>query len=91
MAGEYLLEHNPKARLTMYGQELNDESYAICKADMLIKAQDVAKVAKRMRVRGEPQLPPGFRLILQVPILLAAQLATVFCHPEPTVSGFVPQ
>ena len=41
VAGEYLLEHNPQARLTMFGQELNDESYAICKADMLIKGQDV--------------------------------------------------
>ena len=29
VAGEYLAEHNPQARRTMYGQELNDESYAI--------------------------------------------------------------
>jgi type I restriction enzyme M protein len=40
VAGEYLEEHNPEARLTMFGQELNPESYAICKADMLIKGQD---------------------------------------------------
>ncbi|RYG96420.1 MAG: SAM-dependent DNA methyltransferase, partial [Alphaproteobacteria bacterium] len=45
VAGEYLAEHNPKARLTVFGQELNPESYAICKADMLIKGQDVANVA----------------------------------------------
>ena len=44
VAGEYLTEHNPQARLTMYGQELNDESYAICKADMLIKGQDVRNI-----------------------------------------------
>ncbi|MBN6149351.1 SAM-dependent DNA methyltransferase [Xanthomonas sp. AmX2] len=44
IAGEYLAEHNPQARLTMYGQELNDESYAICKADMLIKGQDVGNI-----------------------------------------------
>ncbi len=44
VAGEYLEEHNPQARLTMFGQELNDESYAICKADMLIKGQDVANI-----------------------------------------------
>lgn len=44
VAEEYLHEHNPSARLTMYGQELNDESYAICKADMLIKGQDVQNV-----------------------------------------------
>lgn len=44
VAGEHLLEHNPDARLTMFGQELNDESFAICKADMLIKGQDVGNI-----------------------------------------------
>jgi type I restriction enzyme M protein len=44
IAGEYLEEHNPEARLTMFGQELNDESYAICKADMLIKDQVIANI-----------------------------------------------
>ncbi|QGX99732.1 SAM-dependent DNA methyltransferase [Roseovarius faecimaris] len=44
VADEYLSEHNPDARLTMYGQELNDLSYAICKADMLIKGQDVRNI-----------------------------------------------
>lgn len=45
VAGEYLAEHNPQARLTVFGQELNAESYAICKADMLIKGQDVANIS----------------------------------------------
>lgn len=45
VAGEYLAEHNPQARLTVFGQELNPESYAICKADMLIKGQEVANIA----------------------------------------------
>ena len=44
VAGEYLAEHNAKARLSVYGQELNAESYAICKADMLIKGQDVSHI-----------------------------------------------
>ncbi len=44
VAGEHLREHNPAASLTMFGQELNDESYAICKADMLIKGQDVRNI-----------------------------------------------
>lgn len=43
-AQEYLGEHNPDARLTVHGQELNPESYAICKADMLIKGQDVSNI-----------------------------------------------
>jgi type I restriction enzyme M protein len=44
VAGEHLAEINPEARLVMFGQELNDESYAICKADMLIKGQDVSNI-----------------------------------------------
>src|ERR1700733_5409142 len=44
VAGEWIHEHNPEARLTVFGQELNDESYAICKADMLIKGQDVSNI-----------------------------------------------
>ena len=44
VAEEHLTAMNPKARMVLYGQELNPESYAICKADMLIKAQDVSNV-----------------------------------------------
>jgi len=44
VADEHLTSHNPDARLVMYGQELNPESYAICKADMLIKGQDIANI-----------------------------------------------
>ena len=44
VAGEHLAELNPQARLVMHGQELNPESYAICKADMLIKGQDVGNI-----------------------------------------------
>jgi type I restriction enzyme M protein len=44
VAEEHLAALNPDARLVMYGQELNPESHAICKADMLIKGQDVANI-----------------------------------------------
>lgn len=44
VAGEHLAALNPDARLVMFGQELNPESYAICKADMLIKGQDIANI-----------------------------------------------
>ncbi|MBN8185057.1 type I restriction-modification system subunit M [Roseibium aggregatum] len=44
IADEYLTEHNEKAKLVMHGQELNPESYAICKADMLIKGQNVSNI-----------------------------------------------
>lgn len=45
-ADEYFREHNPdkSAVLQLFGQELNPESYAICKADMMIKGQDPANI-----------------------------------------------
>ena len=41
---EYVHELNPQAVMRAFGQELNPESYAICKADMLIKGQDVTNI-----------------------------------------------
>jgi type I restriction enzyme M protein len=41
---EYVTEMNPQAVIRAYGQELNPESYAICKADMLIKGQEVGNI-----------------------------------------------
>jgi type I restriction enzyme M protein len=45
VAEEYLREElNPEAQLEVFGQELNPESYAICKADMLIKGQSETNI-----------------------------------------------
>jgi len=44
VAEEHLHRLNPLPRLVVFGQELNPESYAICKADMLIKGQDISNV-----------------------------------------------
>ncbi|QBZ83844.1 type I restriction-modification system subunit M [Hydrogenovibrio crunogenus] len=41
---EYIHEMNEQAKLVTFGQELNPESYAICKADMLIKGQPVENI-----------------------------------------------
>jgi type I restriction enzyme M protein len=41
---EYVEALNPQAVIRAYGQELNPESYAICKADMLIKGQEVNNI-----------------------------------------------
>ena len=40
VAEEYLHELNPDAKLEVFGQEWNDQSFAICKSDMLIKGQN---------------------------------------------------
>ncbi|MES2826690.1 MAG: class I SAM-dependent DNA methyltransferase [Bacteroidota bacterium] len=46
VAEEYLNELNPDARLEVFGQELNPESYAICKSDMIIKGQNPVNIKK---------------------------------------------
>ncbi|MFM5221379.1 type I restriction-modification system subunit M [Aeromonas caviae] len=53
---EYLHELNPAARLATFGQELNPESFAICKADMLIKGQDISNI-KLGNTLSDDQLP----------------------------------
>ena len=41
---EYIRSHNNKANLTLFGQEYNDESYAICTSDLLIKDEEVNNI-----------------------------------------------
>mgnify|MGYP006188494149 CR=1 FL=1 len=41
---EYIQQISEKVTVSLHGQELNPESYAICKADMLIKGQDVSQI-----------------------------------------------
>ena len=53
---EYLEELNRDVVVRVFGQELNPESYAICKADMLIKGQDVENI-KYGNTLSEDQLP----------------------------------
>jgi type I restriction enzyme M protein len=44
IAEEYLYELNSDAKLEIFGQEINPESYAICKSDILIKGQNPANI-----------------------------------------------
>ena len=45
VAEDYLRELNPDARLEVFGQELNAETYAICRSDMMLKGQDASHIA----------------------------------------------
>ncbi len=45
VAEDRLRKLNPDARLEVYGQELNAETYAVCRSDMLIKGQDASHIA----------------------------------------------
>ncbi|MDA8070629.1 MAG: class I SAM-dependent DNA methyltransferase [Actinomycetota bacterium] len=44
VAGDHLRILNPSARLEVFGQELNDETYAICRSDMMLKGQDASHI-----------------------------------------------
>lgn len=44
VAEDHLRELNPGARLRVYGQELNAETYAVCRSDMMLKGQDASKI-----------------------------------------------
>ena len=44
VAEDYLKKLNSSATLLPFGQELNDETFAVCKADMLIKGNDADKI-----------------------------------------------
>ncbi|GAA1214049.1 type I restriction-modification system subunit M [Prauserella alba] len=45
LAEEHLLGQNPDAKLRLYGQEYNPQSYAICKSDLLAKGHDATNIA----------------------------------------------
>lgn len=45
LAEEHLLAQNPDAKLTLYGQEYNPHSYAICKSDLIAKGNDPSFIA----------------------------------------------
>jgi len=44
ISDHHLMDFNPDAKLEVFGQEINPESYAICKSDMLIKGQNPSNI-----------------------------------------------
>lgn len=44
VAEDYLRHHNPRAQLKVFGQELNAETYAVCRSDMMLKGQDASNL-----------------------------------------------
>jgi type I restriction enzyme M protein len=45
VAEDHLRALNPRARLEVFGQELNAETYAVCRSDMMLKGQDASHIA----------------------------------------------
>jgi len=58
---------NPGAIIKLYGQELRDESYAICKSDMLVKGHDPAQIALGNTLTADAHEDGRFHYMLSNP------------------------
>ncbi|QFG69241.1 N-6 DNA methylase [Ornithinimicrobium pratense] len=64
---ERLTEMNPKAQVVMYGQELNAQSYAICKSELIGKGQDANNIALGDTLANDHHLERTFDYVLSNP------------------------
>ncbi len=56
VAEEYIRQLNSEARPLLYGQDWNDEAWAVCKSDMLIKGEDADNI-----ILGDTFTRDGFK------------------------------
>ena len=67
VAEEYLKSLNGGAQLLPFGQEINDETFAICKADMLIKGNDATNIKNGNTLSGDAFSKEKFDYIISNP------------------------
>lgn len=67
VADEHLRAMNPTAKLALFGQEINPSSYAICKADMVIKGQPVDAIILGNTLTGDGHAGRTFNYCLSNP------------------------
>lgn len=56
-AENYIKEVNPKGTVVLYGQELNEEIYAICKADMLMRGEQSDNIKGPLSTLSNDKFP----------------------------------
>lgn len=67
VAEEYLQKLNSKAKLICFGQEINDQTYAICKADILIKGANADYIKNGNTLSDDQFKTENFDYILSNP------------------------
>lgn len=67
VAEEYLAKLNKNAKLICYGQEINDQTFAICKSDMLIKGNDANNIKCGNTISNDQFADDKFDYILSNP------------------------
>ena len=56
VAERYLRDHNDEAKPLLFGQDWNDEAWAVCKSDMLIKGENAERI-----ILGDTFTRDGYR------------------------------
>lgn len=64
---EALKEFNPSIRVELFGQELNGESFGICKSDMLVTGHDPEQIAFGNTLTQDAHKDKGFHYMLSNP------------------------
>ena len=67
VADAFIKRQNPDATLLLFGQEINPESYAICKGDMLIKGQEPGNIRFGDTLRDDKHTNEHFNYLLANP------------------------
>lgn len=67
VASEYLKKLNASATLIPYGQEINDQTFAICQADTLIKGEDASHIRPGNTLSDDQFAGDTFDYILSIP------------------------
>jgi type I restriction enzyme M protein len=67
LAEEALKDFNPSIRVELFGQELNDESFGICKSDMLVTGHDPEQIAFGNTLTQDAHAAKKFHYMLSNP------------------------
>jgi type I restriction enzyme M protein len=67
VAEKYIRAINPTADVQLYGQEINDQSYAICKSDMLIKGQNPENIVLGNTLNEDGHSGKHYRYLISNP------------------------
>jgi len=67
VAEDYLSKYNKDAKLVSYGQEINDQTYAICKGDILIKGGNADNIKNGNTLSDDKFQESKFDYILSNP------------------------
>ena len=66
-ANDFIKRYNPDANIYLFGQEINPESYAICKAEMMIKGQDAGNIQYQDTMKKDCFEGTAMRFVLENP------------------------